>query len=400
MKTIVIVGGGFAGVWAALAAARQIDEHAASIAVLLISSDRFLTIRPRLYEANPRSLREPLHATLDPVGVAIMESVVEKVDPERRIVTLRNSAGRREERRYDRLILTAGSRQKPLPVAGAVQYTWNIDTCAAAAALDDHLLDVVRHPESAGHDTIAIIGGGFAGIELATELRSRLAGHGGPDVAAATRIVIVEQAEVIGPELGPGPRPDIERALQSQRIEVLVGTRVDEFEERGVVLSDGRRIDTATAIVTAGLEANPLTAHFDVELDAMGRLPVDDTLRVVGVPGVFAAGDVARAYVDDAHLAMMSCQHAMPMGRYAGHNAVRDILGLTAGRYRQADYVTCLDLGTSGAVFTTGWERVVKLRGPAAKEKKRTINTRWIYPPTGDKHSILETADIARRSPR
>jgi len=400
MTNIVIVGGGFAGVWAALGAARQIDEHAAAIDVLLISRDRYLTIRPRLYEADPRSLRVPLHTTLDPVGVSLVEGVVETIDPTRQTVTLGNSQGQHEEHAYERLILAAGSRQKALPVSGATDFTWNIDSYAGAAALDDHLHDVVRHAGSRGNDTIVVVGGGFAGIELATELRDRLASLGNSDIAAAMRIVIVEQADAIGPELGPGPRADIQRALQSQHIEVLIGTRVDGVREHCVVLSDGREIETTTAVVTAGLEASPLTAQFDVELDAMGRLPVDDTLRVVGVPGVFAAGDVAHAYVDDAHLAMMSCQHAMPMGRYAGHNAAREILGLPLGSYRQSDYVTCLDLGAAGAVFTTGWERTVKLRGDAAKERKRGINTEWIYPPTGDKNTILAMADIARRSPR
>ncbi|MEE8560374.1 MAG: FAD-dependent oxidoreductase, partial [Gemmatimonadota bacterium] len=94
-----------------------------------------------------------------------------------------------------------------------------------------------------------------------------------------------------------------------------------------------------------------------VERDGLGRLPVDEMLRVEGVPGVYATGDIAWAYVDDEKLALMSCQHAMYMGRYAGYNAARDLLGLSLRPYRQPDYAACLDLWESGAMFTTGWDR-------------------------------------------
>jgi len=394
MKTIVIVGGGFAGVWAALGAARHAREHEGQFGVLLISTDGYLTIRPRLYEPDPQSLRVPLHATLDPVGVSLVEAVVHEINSEERTVTYELSQGLLETRAYDRLILTAGSTQKALPLARSTEGTWNIDTYAAAVALDDHLLQVVQHPESPGNDAIVIIGGGFTGIELATEMRTRLAIHGDRDTAAGMRIVLIEQAEAIAPDLGTNPRPDIEKALQSQNIEVCTKTRVVEFEDDAVLLSSGIRIKTTTAIVTAGLQANPLAAELRVATDELGRLHVDETLHVQGVSGVFAAGDIARAHVDDSNIALMSCQHAMPMGRFAGHNAACELLGLPLRQYRQPDYVTCLDLGAAGAVFTTGWERSVRMRGDEAKQKKRVINTEWIYPPTGKLSDILAMADI------
>ena len=75
------------------------------------------------------------------------------------------------------------------------------------------------------------------------------------------------------------------------------------------------------------MRANPLTAQFGVPCDRLGRLPVDDYLEVEGVAGVFAAGDVAAAKMDDEHLSVMSCQHGRPMGRYAGYNVISDLLG-------------------------------------------------------------------------
>ncbi|MGI9232947.1 MAG: NAD(P)/FAD-dependent oxidoreductase [Woeseiaceae bacterium] len=402
MKNIIVVGGGFAGLWAALGAARQNEEHSGDIDISLVSPTRYLTIRPRLYEANPRSLRVPLRATLDPVGVSFIEGVVNEINHAECTVTVEHSQDQHETVAYSKLILAAGSTQKPLPLPRSTECTWNIDTCVAAVLLDKHLRQMAQHPDAPGNNTIVIIGGGFTGIELATEMRTRIAIHADAATAAQFRVVLVEQSDVIGPDLGAKPRPEIERALKAQNIEVRTGTRVAEFDKTALTLDDGTRIDTTTAIVTAGLQANALAARLPVDTDELGRLPVDENLRVQGVNNIFAAGDIARAYVDDARIALMSCQHAMPMGRFAGYNATRELLGLTPRAYRQPNYVTCLDLGAAGAIFTSGWERRVDLLGDEAKQKKRIINTEWIYPPTGDKHDILAMADIdyTRKSSR
>ena len=112
---------------------------------------------------------------------------------------------------------------------------------------------------------------------------------------------------------------------------------------------------------------------------------------------VFATGDVALAATDDeGHHAMMSCQHAMNLGRYAGHNAAADLLGQATIPYSQPKYVTCLDLGPWGAVYTEGWEREVKLSGAEVKKLKRRINSEWIYPPRAELAEILAAADPAR----
>ena len=124
-----------------------------------------------------------------------------------------------------------------------------------------------------------------------------------------------------------------------------------------------------------------MTAQFGQPLDRLGRLPVDDYLRVEGVDGVIAAGDVAAARMDDDHLSVMSCQHGRPMGGYAGYNVIGDLLGAPMPSLRIPWYVTVLDLGPAGAVYTEGWDRKVVSRGDVAKETKRVINGERIYPP-------------------
>ena len=121
---------------------------------------------------------------------------------------------------------------------------------------------------------------------------------------------------------------------------------------------------------------------------------MDGNLKVRGQAKVFAAGDVAYAATDDlGNHAVMSCQHAISLGRHAGNNAAADLLGVPPTPYHQPKYVTCLDLGAWGAVYTEGWDRQVKLLGEQAKELKTQINTLWIYPPAADRSIALAAAD-------
>ncbi|MGI9295126.1 MAG: FAD-dependent oxidoreductase, partial [Pseudomonadales bacterium] len=131
---------------------------------------------------------------------------------------------------------------------------------------------------------------------------------------------------------------------RTSNVEVILGNQILEIDSNSVTLSDGVRIKCCTTIFTAGLRANPLAEALPIKTDELGRIPVDEMLRVRGVPNVYATGDIACAYADPDHLALMSCQHAMTMGRFAGYNAAREILDLPLRPYLQADYVTCLDL--------------------------------------------------------
>ena len=396
LAQIIVVGGGFAGLWAAVAASRKLSiQEGKKASVTLISRDPYLTIRPRLYEANPQEMRVPLASVLDPVDVLFRKANVVAVSPEKRQITLEADGSGRVEITYDRLVLATGSKLRSLPVPGLAEHSFNIDTFAAALALDKHLTDLGQDSVGAGDDTIVIIGAGFTGLELAAEMRSRLAVRWDRERAAAARVLLVEHAGVIGPELGANPRPHIEAALREQRIEIRLHTQLDGVEPNAVWLASGERIETCTTIVTAGLRASPLTkAVPGAKLDDLGRLYVNSTLQVEGVTDIYASGDIARAHVDGEHLALMSCQHAILMGKVAGHNAARDFLGMTALPYQQPDYVTCVDLGSSGALFTEGWERLARHTGTEGKKLKRLINTEWIYPPQSDRVAIFEAAHI------
>ncbi|MBX9702232.1 MAG: FAD-dependent oxidoreductase, partial [Acetobacteraceae bacterium] len=170
-------------------------------------------------------------------------------------------------------------------------------------------------------------------------------------------------------------------------------------DAEGVTLADGARIGARTVIAATGMRASPVADLLPGRpaRDRLGRLRVDQFLAVPGLPGVLAAGDIACAAADTAgHETVMSCQHARPMGRIAGHNAACGLLGRAAERvaFAAPDYVTILDLGPWGAVYTRGWDRAeLVASGAAAKPVKQRINGERIYPPLdGDRAAILAAA--------
>jgi NADH dehydrogenase len=186
----------------------------------------------------------------------------------------------------------------------------------------------------------------------------------------------------------------VEKALSDLGIEARVGVGVASLDQSGVTLSNGERIETETVVWAAGIRAAPATAQIPAVRDHFGRLLVDKELRVPTVPGVFATGDAAKAACDDAgNFALMSCQHATRLGAFAGNNAAAELLGVPLSPYHQKPYVTCLDLGAAGALFTRGWERKVDMVGEKAKKTKQEINTVWIYPPRAERAAALASAD-------
>jgi NADH dehydrogenase len=197
--------------------------------------------------------------------------------------------------------------------------------------------------------------------------------------------------------MGAGPRPIIAEALRELGVETRLGMGVVSLDKTGATLSNGEHIETETVIWAAGMRAAPLTQHIPAKRDNLGRLLVDRNLRVSGVADVFATGDAARAECDDdGNYALMSCQHATRMGAFAGHNAAAELLGAPTKSYHQKAYVTCLDLGEAGALFTRGWDRKVEMVGDTAKKTKQEINTVWIYPPKAERAAALASADPER----
>ena len=143
-----------------------------------------------------------------------------------------------------------------------------------------------------------------------------------------------------------------------------MGIEVVSISPAGMTLKSGEEIPAATVVWCAGMRANPLTRLFPVERDRFGRLPVDEFMRVRGMANVFAAGDVAWAMMDERHASVMSCQHGRPMGRFAGHNVVCDLFGLTDA---PAAYRVVCDRAGPGSMGGRLYRRV----GPPCRREGR-----------------------------
>jgi NADH dehydrogenase len=395
---LLIIGAGFAGMYAALSAARLRDIKGASpdnLEIALIAPEPTLVVRPRLYEPKPHTLTAPLLDVLEAIDVDYIQGSAETVNTEARTVQITTAKGTKKTVSYDRLVVATGSRLFRPNIPGLAEHGFSVDSLEDAIALDKHLHSLTDRPAVNGRDTVVVAGGGFTGIEAATELPARLRKILGKD--SGTRVIIVERNSAIAPDMGDDARPVIEQALRKLGVEARLGAGVTSLDRSGVTLSTGEHIETETVIWAAGIRAAPLTAQIPAERDNFGRLLVDRDLRVSGVAGVFATGDAARAACDDdGNYALMSCQHATRMGAFAGNNAAAELLGIPTRPYHQKAYVTCLDLGEAGALFTRGWERKVEMVGDVAKKTKQEINTVWIYPPKAERAAALASADPER----
>ncbi|YCK34242.1 NAD(P)/FAD-dependent oxidoreductase [Actinomadura sp. ATCC 39365] len=368
MAHVVIIGGGFAGVWSAAGAAlaRERSGGAADPRITLIAPNEHLVLRPRLYEPEPDLAKVELRRILGPIGVRHLRASVSTIDTGRRTVVADG-----EEIGYDRLVLAAGSRLvRPHDLPGA-ERLFDIDTLDGARRLTGFLRDREDF-------TAVVVGAGFTGLEAATAL------------AVRGRVLLVDRSPVVAHQLGPGPRPQIEAALDGLGVERRLGTTVTEVGEGYAVLSDGTKVEADAVVWSVGMRASELTRQISAELDHLGRIPVDRWLRAL--PEVFVAGDTAAAAFDAEHTVMQACQHATPLGKVAGYNAAADLLGVPPRDFTPGPYVTCLDLGDAGGIFTRGWDRRVMASGADGKDIKVRIN-QAIHPPVDDAEKILAAAD-------
>lgn len=333
MQRIVVLGSGFAGLIAAVGAARKLAELKISrrdIGVTVINRDPFHSIRVRNYETDLSELRIPLADVFDPIGVEWIVGYVTALDTIRREVTCMVD-GRATAVPYDRLVFALGSELVRPPIPGLAEHGFDIDTYHAATRLSAHLDALPSMPDRPGRFTAVVIGGGLTGIESATELTTRMRDLAGN---RPSRIIVADRAPRIGSNMGDGACAVIDEALGALGVESRPGVTVASVDAEGVRLASGEEIAAATVVWCGGLRAHPLVASLPGPYDRFGRVSVDRFLKVAGTDDLFAAGDVAAALLDGEHFSVMSCQHARPMGRIARHNVVCDLAGGRRSRSR------------------------------------------------------------------
>jgi NADH:ubiquinone reductase (H+-translocating) len=391
LPRILVLGAGFAGLWAAIGAARKIDQigpAASEVEILVVDRNDYHNIRVRNYEVDLSDVTIPLADVLDPIGVNHMRAEVQAVDPSARHVAVETAVGQ-QCLTYDRLVLTLGSQLVRPAIPGLAVHGYDVDTYVAAARLDAHLEELGKQAPSEGRSTVVVVGAGFTGIEVATEMPAKL---DQAQLSGQRRIVLVDPNANVGMNIGEHSRQTINAALSALGVETRLNVSVISVHANGIKLSSGEFISAKTVVWCAGMQASPVGAAFATERDRHGRLVVDRFMRATGLRHVFAAGDVASSVIDGIHSTVMSCQFARPMGRFAGHNVVADLFSLPMLPLQIDSYVTVLDLGAWGALYTVGWDRQVHAVGASAKMTKQIINRERIYPPRTRSRSDLLAA--------
>ena len=392
-KRIIIAGSGFAGLWATLAAQRAI--HLASqeqnIEVVMVSPSPNVDIRPRLYEAVLENMNPDISELLSVVGVKFLAGWVNKIDVDQQAIEVSTTDGSKQTLSYDRFILATGSTTFMPPIPGLTEYGFGVSTLEDAEKLDQHLKNLANKPANAARNTVVVAGGGLTGLETVTEMPERLRSILGE---TGVRVVLVDSSTEIGAAMGDQAATVIREALSELGVEGKAGLRVTALDASGVTLSNGERIETQTVIWTAGMRANPLTSQVTGEKDNLGRILGDAYLHAPEAKNIFVTGDTVKVPTDDlGNFNVMSCQHAMSLGRVAGYNAAAELVDLPLHPYSQPKYVTCVDLGPWGALYSEGWDRQVQFVRDEAKKIKQEINTIWIYPPAADREAVFAIAN-------
>jgi NADH dehydrogenase len=320
----LVLGGGFAGGYVA----RRLGRAGATI----VNPTNFMLYTPLLPEAAAGSI-EPRHVTVPlramcPDAELLLGSAV-ALDPERRCVEVASEAGRFTVF-YTDLVIALGAVTRMPRVPGLREHALCLKDLGDAIRLRNHVLRQIEladaAPESAARRlTFVFAGAGFAGVEALAEVQE-LAGEAlrrHPRLARVEpRWVLVDHAPRILGQVTDGLARAATRTLERRGIEIVTGTALESVDAEGARLSDGRHLDCDTVVWTAGVEPNPCAAALGLPLDESGRVPVDATLRVAGMPHVWALGDCAAVpnAATPGELDPPTCQHALRQARRLARN--------------------------------------------------------------------------------
>jgi NADH:ubiquinone reductase (H+-translocating) len=383
---ILVVGGGYVGMYAALRLQRRLRPDEASITV--VDPQSYMTYQPFLPEAGAGNL-EPRHVVVPLRRVLrrcrVLGGRVTQVDHARRRAVFEPHEGQACELEYDELILAPGSVARTLPIPGLREVGIGFKTVAEAIYLRNHVLSKLEIAASTQDPqirrralTFTFIGGGYAGIEAMAELedmaRDALRYYDGVS-ARDMRWVVVEASDRILPEVSREMSGYTIDVLERRGIEIKLNTRLESVVDGHAVLSTGERFDTETVVWTAGVRANPLLEHTDLPRDERNRLRCTAELRVAGVDGAWSAGDCAAvpdlSSDDPGATTGPSAQHAVRQAKLLADNLLASLRGEPLKQYRHAYAGSVASLGLhKGVAEIYG----VKLRGLPAWFMHRTYH--------------------------
>ena len=408
---VLIVGGGYVGMYTALRLQRKLRRSEADITV--VDPHNYMQYQPFLPETAAGSL-EPRHVVVPLRKVLrrcrVLTGTVTAIDHAGRVATVRPVEGPEQQVRYDIVVVAPGSVVRTLPIPGLAEEGIGFKTVAEAIYLRNHVLSRLDYAASVTDGTrrrkaltFVFIGGGYAGVEAFAELEdmARYATRYYPTVEPADmRWVLVEAAGRILPEVSVPMSEYTVRQLLKRDLDIRLETRVESLVDGHVVLSDGEEFDAETIVWTAGVKAHPVLADTDLPLDAKGRLVCTADLRVSGVEGAWSAGDCAA--VPDLTspgpgvTTSPSAQHAVRQARTLAANIVASLRGRPLTDYRHKHVGSVASLGLyRGVAEVYG----IKLRGIAAWFMHRTYHLSRM-PTLNRKSRVLADWTLALFFPR
>lgn len=355
---ILILGGGFGGLFAAL------DLGGAADVTLVSDSDHFL-FTPMLYEYLSGEVEAwhiaPRYDELLDESVHWVQSVVTGVDLTAQTVSLEKN---KQTLNYDMLVLAVGGVTNYVGVEGAEQYSLPFRKLHHADDLRRRMVEALDRipPEMAPQDvrrelTFAVVGAGASGCELSTKMADllqdafkRRALHGEP------RVLLIEMGDRVVPGMGEQIREFVDDALLKSRVEVHTQTRVvkltkDEltFEHQG----NRETLKTAGVVWTGGVKMSPLVDQLDVQKNQRGVLIVNNHMQLPEHNNVFALGDIAY-YTDATPTLAGTAQLAFQEASLAAHNVKAFLEGKELSTRHFEELGEAISLGTERAAVLTG----------------------------------------------
>ncbi|MFN8158597.1 MAG: NAD(P)/FAD-dependent oxidoreductase [Candidatus Nanopelagicales bacterium] len=381
---ILVVGGGYVGMYAALRLGRRLHEGEATVTV--VDPRSYMTYQPFLPEAGagsiqPRHTVVPLRQTLR--RTEVVTAWVEGVDHSRKVARVRPIEGEEYEIPYDVLLMAVGSVPRTLPIPGLADWATGFKNVEEAIALRNKGLESLDIAEGATDPeireralTFVFVGGGFAGVEAMAELEdllryaTRYLRRVRPE---DLRFVLVEASDRILPEVGEEMGRWTVEELRARGIDVRLNTRLESTVDGNLVLSDGTTMLSDTVVWTAGVRAHPMLSSTDLPLDDRGRLRCTPDLRVDGVADAWGAGDCAAVpdLTRPGEFCQPSAQHAVRQAKVLADNVVASLRGEPTHDYRHANNGSVASLGLYKGVAQV---KGVRLKGFPAWFLHRTYH--------------------------
>ncbi|WAC65326.1 FAD-dependent oxidoreductase [Agrococcus sp. SL85] len=383
MTKILIVGGGYAGLYTARGLERQLG--AAEAEITIVDPLPYMTYLPFLPEVAAGSI-EPRHAVVSLrrhlARTRVVEAKVTFVDHAAKRATIQPEIGEAWTEDYDVVVMTAGSVSRTFPIGGVADEAIGMKTIEEAVAVRDRLLGnfakaatLPAGPERDRLLTVVVVGGGFAGIEtiaelrdLATHLLSRFREIAFEDV----RFHLVEAMPRIMPEVSAKTAEWVVEDLRGRGVDVHLETQLQSAVDGVCELSTGDRFASDLIIWTAGVMANPVVRQTDLPLDERGRITALATLQVARdgevVPDAWTAGDVS-AVPDKSKtpgpggFCVPNAQHAVRQAKLLSKNIVASLRGEAPREYVHDNLGAVAGLGIGNGVFQSG---KIAIKGPLA----------------------------------